>query len=84
MPRPTQSIHQLARIGAAVRLRQLQAEISDIHKAFPDLRRGAREVAVTEGHAGGRPGRRRWKLSAAQRKAISDRMKKTWAERRRK
>jgi hypothetical protein len=87
MPRPANPIRQLARLGAAVRLRQLQAEISDIQKAFPELRRLPRagSMAVSDGHeSAASRAKRRWKLSAAQRKAISERMKKTWAERRRK
>jgi hypothetical protein len=68
-----------ARLGAAVRLRQLDAERREIHRAFPDLqrRKSANGDAAVQG-----PRKRTWKLSAAQRKAISERMRKTWAARR--
>jgi hypothetical protein len=81
-----------ARLGAAMRRQQILAELKTIHKAFPDLRSNRRTAIVLTsvrsgqngpgGKAQGGKPRRRWTLSAEQRKAISDRMKKTWAARR--
>jgi hypothetical protein len=70
-----------ARRGAEARVTELTAELNEIHKTFPDLRRGkARSTASTAGAAGG--GRRRRKpMSAAQKAAVSKRMKKYWAAR---
>ena len=83
-------IKDLARRGAAARLRELADEAKQLLKVFPDLRasydedelplnfilrKGARKSAT-----GIR--RRRRKMSAAQRKAVSARMKKYWAARR--
>jgi hypothetical protein len=79
-----------ARHGAKARLRELAEEAKQILTIFPDLsasvdedelpvnfilRKGARK-------ASGRPVRRRKAMSSAQRKAVSARMKKYWAERR--
>jgi hypothetical protein len=77
-----------ARRGAEARLRELADEAKQLLKVFPDLsasfdedelpvnfilRKGARKAAT---------GRRRRKMTAAQKKAVSARMKKYWAERR--
>jgi hypothetical protein len=69
--------------GAEQRLQEIAAEAAAIYQAFPELRdRGGREAATSA--AGGAKGRggRRGNLSAAQRKAVSDRMRKYWAARR--
>jgi hypothetical protein len=83
-----------ARHGAEHRLREIREELSRILRRFPDLQAprrapaspvppnelaalGGREKAVTAS----RP-RRRWKMSAAQKKAVGLRMKKYWAARR--
>lgn len=78
---------RLARGGAIARVQELQKELEAIYKTFPDLRnaRGAK-VAKSAGRnsasAASRrePGMRNW--SSADRKAVSDRMKKYWAARR--
>jgi len=71
-------LRRLARLGAKARLEELQKEEASIRRAFPDLfSRGARKAGAT---AGGR--RRRRGMSAAARKAVSERMKKYWAARR--
>jgi hypothetical protein len=69
-----------ARRGAEVRLAELNAEIQAIYSAFPELRRGSQ---ASRGKSA-RPQRRRRRpaMSAAQRKAVSARMKKYWAARR--
>jgi hypothetical protein len=74
--------------GAEVRFRELAEEAKQLLKVFPDLnasfdedelplnfilRKGARKAAA---------GRRRRKMTAAQRKAVGERMRKYWAERR--
>jgi hypothetical protein len=63
------------------RLEQLKAEEAAIRGEFPELfGRGRRPEAVA---AGGRK-RARKPMSAAQKKAVSERMRKYWAERRKK
>lgn len=90
-------IRKLARLGAARRLEELKQEESAIRAAFPDLNEGAtgrgtrrrrpgRPAASTgataSGSATGRKKRRRRKMSPAERRAVSERMRKYWAERR--
>jgi len=71
-----------ARRGAEVRLAELREEMNAIHAAFPDLRRG-RPAATQVGIATDvRKRRRRKGMSAAQRKAVGERMRKYWAARR--
>ena len=79
MPRPTDMMRRLARLGAEQRIVQLRVEAEEIYRQFPDLRSGGATPA-TEGAAPRR--RRRRGMSAAQRKAVSARMKKYWAARR--
>jgi len=72
-------LREYARDGARARAAELQAELAKIYRLFPDLRgtgRGRRAAAPT------RPARRRKAMTAAQRKAVSLRMKKYWASRR--
>jgi hypothetical protein len=83
---------EMARKGAEHRLEELKAEMASLVKAFPHLaRRGARRLsrgsaglvsAANEGLkiAAGR--KKRSRMSAAARKAVSARMKKYWAARR--
>ena len=89
MPRASRQqsdLHQrLARLGAQSRLEELRREESAIRAAFPELfgrRRGRPPAGADAG--GARNGRRRRVMSAAQRKAVSERMRRYWAERRRK
>ena len=77
-------LERLARLGAQSRLEELRQEEAAIRRAFPDLfgrGRGRKAAAVTAGVAVVRR-RRRNNMSAAARKAVSIRMKKYWAERR--
>ena len=69
-------LQQLARLGAKSRLEELRREEAAIRRAFPDLFRGGRAAAGS-----GAPRRRR-SMSAAARRAVSERMKKYWAGRR--
>jgi hypothetical protein len=77
-----------ARRGAEVRLAELNQELAAIYAAFPDLRsgrgaRGGRKQAALAAPASATPrARKRRGMSAAQRKAVSARMKRYWAERR--
>lgn len=73
-------LRELARAGAEGTLRQLRAEIIAIERTFPELalpgtRRAVRQT-VNKASRGART------MSAAARKAVSQRMKKYWAERR--
>jgi len=77
------ALQRLARLGARARLEELQREEESIRRAFPDLfGRGRGRKAATAGGGGGKRRRRRSNMSAAARKAVSIRMKKYWAERR--
>jgi hypothetical protein len=73
-------LRRLARLGAKSRLDELRREEAAIRRAFPDLFGGRGGQAVARKRRGGR--RRRSNMSAAARKAVSERMKKYWAERR--
>jgi hypothetical protein len=80
----TEQLRRLARLGAVARLEQLREEEAAIRAEFPELfgrgRRGAQTTGLREPQA--RPRRRRKPMSAAQKKAVSERMRKYWAERR--
>ena len=93
MPRHRQDAHlyELAKRGAEVRLRELVQEVKNVFDLFPDLRDSydrdelplsfiIRRDAGPVTRASTEPPRRR--MSAAARKAISVRMKRYWAARR--
>src|ERR687887_202411 len=78
-------VRELARTGAEVTLKTLRGEIAAIERAFPELARtgrrtkaGMREVAS----AADATTRQTRRMSAAARRAVSERMKRYWAERR--
>ena len=74
-------LKQYARWGAEVRVRQLQLELAAIYKVFPELRN---KHYTDDGQQVGPPGRRRRrKMGSAELRAVSLRMKKYWAARRR-
>lgn len=77
-------LRRLARLGAMARLEQLRQEEAAIRAEFPELfgrRRGrGRGAAAARRGAGGT--RRKSRMSPAARKAVSERMRKYWAERR--
>ena len=81
------NLKEWAQLGAARRVEEISAELAEIAKAFPDLRGGRR---VETGSGGGtllpedgrKKRRRRAPMSAAQKRAVSVRMKKYWAARR--
>jgi hypothetical protein len=73
----TDQLRRLARLGAIARLEQIRQEEAAIKAEFPEL--FGRQRAASEKV----PARRRRKsMSAAARKAVSERMRKYWAERR--
>ena len=75
-------MRDLAFRGAAARLSELRGEIASLLAAFPSLRRGnAGAAARNSGAVAGRR-RKRSRMSAAQRRAVSVRMKAYWASRR--
>jgi hypothetical protein len=82
-------INKFARIGAAVKLAELEQEIAVLRRAFPGLTAsappvgkapGAPLVKGTQPAKAARRGRKR-PMSATERRAVSERMKKYWAER---
>src|SRR5688572_7259545 len=82
-------IRRYALTGAQARLAELAMEMDAIRRAFPELREAGSSGARTRQSAatgGDEPitgaGRRRSTMSAAQRKAVGERMKKYWAARR--
>jgi hypothetical protein len=73
-------IRQLAVSGAENLWKELQAEIVALEKTFPELGLPARRRAVQQSVKTAR--KRTRQMSAAARKAVSARMKKYWAARR--
>lgn len=75
----TEQLRRLARLGAITRLEHLKQEEAAIRAEFPELFGRGRRTVVADA---AKPGRRRRKMSSAARKAVSERMRKYWAERR--
>ena len=73
-------LREWARVGAQATLERLRAEIIAIERTFPELSIPRRRHAVTR--ALKTTGKRGRQMSAAARKAVSERMTKYWAERR--
>jgi hypothetical protein len=73
-------LRELARVGAESALKQLRAEIIAIERTFPELALPKRRRAVRQSIK--QAGTRTRRMSAAARKAVSERMKRYWAERR--
>jgi hypothetical protein len=85
VPRPStrlsaERLREWARVGAEATLKQLRAEIIAIERTFPELALPKTRRAVRRSVKTAR--RRARAMSAAARKAVSERMKKYWAERR--
>ena len=76
-----EQLRELAREGAEQTLKRLRAEIVAIERTFPELALPRRRRAVRRAVANA--GRRTRTMSAAARKAVSERMRKYWAERKR-
>ena len=75
-----EKLRDLARTGAEVALKRLRAEIIAIERTFPELRlpQRRRELRRSVNTATNRAR----SMSVAARKAVSERMKRYWAERR--
>ena len=70
-------LRALALVGAKARLEELKMEEAQLRAAFPELARAARVAAIVRR-------RHRKPMTTAQRKAVSERMSRYWAERRKK
>jgi len=88
MAKHSTNILAWARQGAEARWNEVQAEMASLRNAFPDLASVSRSARRTTAKSARRiaaavePKRKRSKMTAAQRKAVSARMKKYWAARR--
>ena len=84
MPKPSSHILEYAKRGAEHRYQESKAEVALLVKQFPHLRRhaGGPLSAPVETIKRAIRRRRRRKMTAAARKALSDRMKRFWAARR--
>jgi len=76
----TERLRELARAGAEAVLKQLRAEVIAIERTFPELALSGKRRAVRRSIK--KAERRGREMSAAARKAVSLRMKRYWAERR--
>ena len=76
----TQRLRELAQTGAEIALKQLRAEIVAIERTFPELALPQRARQLRQ--AVDRASNRTRQMSAAAKKAVSRRMKRYWAERR--
>lgn len=73
-------LRRLALVGARARLQELQGEIAALVRAFPEIGRGGVRPAATTLKRK-KPGRKT-PMTAAERKEVSERMKRYWASRR--
>jgi hypothetical protein len=77
-----EQLRRLARLGAVARLEQLRQEEAAIRGEFPELFGRGRQAHPDGQAVANRRRRRRRPMSAAARKAVSERMRKYWADRR--
>jgi hypothetical protein len=86
-----EQVREFALMGARARLESLRAETAALLAAFPELARGDRRRAAaapagSDTEAPGAPRkrarRRRYTMTPEQKQAVSERMKKYWAARR--
>jgi hypothetical protein len=77
----TSQLQEFARVGAEARLKAISDEQQAILSAFPELGDGAAPGRRAASPAAA-PARKRRGMSAAQRKAVGERMKRNWAKRR--
>jgi hypothetical protein len=75
-------LRRLARLGAIARLEQLRQEEAAIRGEFPELFGRGRKAQPRDGQVTPSRRRRRRAMSAAARRAVSVRMRKYWAARR--
>jgi hypothetical protein len=73
-------VRELARRGAEQTLKELRAEVIAIERTFPELALPRRRRALSRSIKRARLRTRT--MSAAARRAVSERMKRYWAERR--
>ena len=73
-------LRELARSGAETVLNQLRAEIIAIERTFPELALSRKRRAISQAIKTARKRVRR--MTEEEKKAVSERMKKYWAERR--
>ena len=73
-------LRDLARAGAELALNRLRGEITAIERAFPELATPTRRRATAQTVR--TKTKRARRMSAAARKAVSERMKRYWADRR--
>lgn len=77
-------LRRLAVMGAQARLTELKTEEAALRRAFPELTK-TRQAPAADGDVAEAPvrrRRRRSRMSAEARKAVSERMRRYWAERR--
>ena len=77
-----EQLRRLARLGAMARLEQLRQEEAAIRGEFPELFGRGRQAQRGDGQLTSGRRRRRRAMSAAARRAVSVRMRKYWAARR--
>lgn len=82
MPNDSSHILELARRGAELHYQNLKAELESLVKRFPHLRRPSALAAPVETVRRAIRKHRRHKWSAEARKAVSARMKRYWAGKR--
>jgi len=84
MAKQLTDLQRYALLGAQARLQELAEETANICRTFPQLRtrNGSATATTSDESEPGVVGRRRSRMSAAQRKAVGARMKKYWAARR--
>jgi hypothetical protein len=82
MPRHPFHILELAKRGAEHRYQELKAELQALEKLLSRLHYGSAVSPAMPGAAGDSTVRGRRGMSEAARKAVSDRMKKYWAAKR--
>lgn len=76
-------MRRFARLGALRRLEELRSEESAIRVAFPELfRKGSRPDVMMGAVGTVTRSRKPYRMSAEAKKAVSERMRKYWAERR--
>lgn len=71
---------KLAEVGATVRVAELKAELDSLYRHFPGLRADKKKSPASP-TASAKTKRSRLTMTAAQKKAVSVRMKKYWAGR---
>ena len=75
-------MRRFARLGAMRRLEELRKEEAAIRSTFPELFRGRTRPMPAEAADDVVRSRKPYKMSAEAKKAVSERMKKYWADRR--